>query len=224
MQTIKTKSGRSGFINKSFLELTSGLILEYTEQSTKESQVIQPILDSAPGLFKSDGEQSIWPSIYADLDGLGVSSDLSRIYSYKGCTLTLRFYLEVRGCIENNAYMVSVAYALDTALSKACCLFRGDINGLAKLVDHAYLSGKTAAIGVFQGEIVAGASRTGQATRERQELAIKSKQLAIEKAKQLIKENPKLFKKDIAFLICDEVGRSAATVLCYLKGVELVSP
>jgi hypothetical protein len=223
MQTIKTKSGRSGFINKPFIELTSELVALYTEQSAKESQVIQPILESSPELFKSDDELSIWCSIYADLDELGVSRDLSKTYSYKGCILTLRFYLEVRGCVEGDANMISLAYALDMALSKASCQFRGDIQGLGKLVDFAYFTGKTSSIAGFQGDIIAGASRTGEATRERAERSSKCKEIAIEKAKQLKKSNPKVFKKDIAFQICDEIGRRESTVLGYLKGVNLVS-
>jgi len=224
MQTIKTKKGREGVIVKPFQKLTAELLSFYTEESKKEARNIKLLLKTSPELFKSDNELSMWNSIYHELDNLGISKDLSRMYMYEGYTLTLYYYLLAKGGVENNASMVAVAYAVEIALETACCVLNGDVTGLKNLVDASYFGGKSVASAHLQDDFRAGESRTSEASKKRIEQRKQRENFAIEKAKELKKDNPKMFKADISPRICGEVGRSASTVLGYLKGVDLTQP
>ncbi|PKF63010.1 hypothetical protein CW745_06175 [Psychromonas sp. psych-6C06] len=51
MQTIKTKSGKEGSIVKPYQKLTDNLISFYTEESTKQLLIINPIIKSSPKLL-----------------------------------------------------------------------------------------------------------------------------------------------------------------------------
>jgi hypothetical protein len=218
---LKTKSGRDGYIEKPYKELTDELINHYSEESRIEAEKINPILEASPHLFTADNELSMWNSIFYDLNSLNISNDLSKLYDYKGGQFTLSSYLAVRGGVEGNALMVALSHAVNVALLKVYYLFHGDINGLAKVSDYAYYSGKMTHIAEAQNEIIAGQSRTGKATDAKISLKKERINIAISEAKKLRKTDPRIFKVDISQLICEKVGVRASTVHGYLKGVNL---
>lgn len=218
---LSTKSGRDGYIEKPFGKLSDKLISQYSEESRIEAEKIHPILESSPHLFEGNNELSMWSSIYNDLSSLGISNDLSKMYDYEGGLLTLRFYLEARGGVEDNALMVTVAYALNVALAKTYCLFHKDIDGLARVVDFAYFSGKTTSLAAFQSEVVAGESRTTDATEAKVELSKERKEKIKVEAKKLRKQYPQIPKDTIAELIFEKVGLAERTVRDDLKKINL---
>jgi hypothetical protein len=218
---MKASRRRDGYIEKPFEKFTDELLSHYLEESRSEAEKMNPILESSPYLFEVDNELSMWKSIYDDLSSFGISHDLSKLYDYKGGLFTLPLYLEIRGCIEDNALMVAVSYALNAALAKAYCLFHGDINRLAKVVDFVYFSGKTTSLATFQREVVAGSSRTGEATKDKMALNAERVEMTRNEAKKLREKNPRISKDEIAEQIFDKVGVSERTARDYLKEITL---
>lgn len=218
---MKASRKRQGFIQKPFEILTDELISFYLNESKKEVDEIHPILKNSPEILNVCNELSIWHSLYADFKLLGVSNDLCKMYDYQGAQFTLSVYLQVRGCIEENSIMVAVAYALHIALLKIYFLHHNNIVGLAGIVDSAYYSGQATSLASFQGEVVAGSSRTGEATRATAELKKEKVELTRIEAIKLKKKYPNIKKNAIAQLIYEKVGRSESTVLDYLKKITL---
>ncbi len=218
---LKTKSGKDGIIEKPFKTFTDKMKAEYVEQSRIEIEAIKPVREGAPHLFTVDKEMSILNSIYKDLELLGITPDLFKLYNYKGVELSLRFYLEARGSIENNALMVAIAYIINIVFKKAWLIFNGDFKQLSGLIDYAYFGGLTTGIAAYQKEICAGQSRIEDACEAKIKLKEERIKKTIIEAKKLKEENPKISKNAIAMQIAADIGVSMITVRGYLKKIAL---
>ncbi|HFQ5579539.1 TPA: hypothetical protein ACGUMO_003609 [Vibrio vulnificus] len=112
--------GKEGFMPKQIIELDDDTIKWITYQSNQERQSINSAELIAPIL----GAQSIQPLLmYVEdlIEKYSIVLDLTRVFEYKNLSLTLYYYLLVRGEIENNPELISLAETVDiiTALGIA---------------------------------------------------------------------------------------------------------
>jgi len=219
---IKASRRQDGYFEMPFEELTDELIYKYSECSKREIEKINLILEEAPELLSADG-QPMLGEINTFLEQLDISTDLSKLYNYKGGVFTLRFYLDVRGGVDKDSAMLAVGAALSVLLTKAVNIFHNDIDELIQTVDMSYFAGRALSLALYEAEIVAGGSRTGEASKAKSELSVKREKEAIAKATELKRLYPRMTKDGMSEVIAEDLGLSKWTVLDYLKGVDLSS-